>query len=91
MAQRCPVPKRAKTPDTASDFSDFESSLAELEKLVERMERGDQTLEESLRDFERGVALAKTCQKTLKQAEQRVETLTKKNGEIATEPFSPRE
>ncbi len=85
------MPKRAKQDDSTSDFADFESSLAELEKLVERLERGDQTLEESLKDFERGVALAKTCQTTLKKAEQRVETLIKKNGDFAVELFSPDE
>ncbi len=85
------MPKRSKQDDATPDFADFESSLAELEKLVERLERGDQTLEESLKDFERGVALAKTCQTTLKKAEQRVEVLTKKNGDFAVEPFSPEE
>ncbi len=85
------MPKSSKKDDATSDFADFESSLAALEKLVERLERGDQTLEESLKDFERGVALAKTCQTTLKKAEQRVETLIKKNGDFAVELLSPEE
>lgn len=85
------MPKRPKQTDSGPDFADFESSLTELEKLVERLERGDQTLEESLKDFERGVTLAKTCQTTLKKAEQRVETLIKKNGDFAVEQFSPEE
>lgn len=85
------MPKKPKPNDATSDITDFESSLAELEKLVERLERGDQTLEESLKDFERGVALAKTCQNSLKKAEQRVETLIKKDGDFAVELFSPEE
>ncbi len=85
------MPKSPKKAVSESDFTDFESSLAELEKLVERLERGDQTLEESLKDFERGVALAKSCQTTLKKAEQRVETLVKKDGDFAVDIFSPDE
>jgi len=67
----------------------FEAALAELEKLVERMERGDQTLEESLKDFERGVELTRSCERSLKEAEQRVEKLIKKHGTDAIEPFTP--
>lgn len=40
---------------------DFEKSLAELEQLVARMEQGDLSLEESLKQFERGIALARSC------------------------------
>ncbi len=54
----------------------FEQALAELEGLVERMEQGDQTLEESLRDFERGIRLSSQCGEALKAAEQRVATVT---------------
>jgi exodeoxyribonuclease VII small subunit len=70
------------------DFSRFEASLEELEKIVERMERGDQSLEESLKDFERGVTLTKDCQTMLKSAEQRVEKLVKEHGELKTEAFA---
>jgi len=70
------------------DFSQFETSLAELEKIVERMESGDQSLEDSLKDFERGVTLTKACQSMLKNAEQRVEKLVQDHGELKTEPFS---
>ena len=70
------------------DFSRFEASLEELEKIVERMESGDQSLEESLKDFERGVTLTKACQSMLKNAEQKVEKLVKEHGELKTEPLS---
>lgn len=69
----------------------FESALAELEKLVERMERGNQTLEESLKDFERGVELTRTCERSLKEAEQRVEKLITEHGGVTTKPFDAQE
>jgi len=74
------------------DFSRFEASLAELEKIVARMESGEQSLEESLKDFERGVTLTKACQTMLKNAEQKVEKLAQSHGaqdhgELETEPF----
>ena len=75
-----------KQPDY--DFSRFEASLEELEKIVERMESGDQSLEESLKDFERGVTLTKACQTMLKNAEQKVDKLVKEHGEVKTEPLA---
>ena len=59
----------------------FETSLQELETLVEKMEQGDLSLEESLGHFERGVQLSRNCQQALKTAEQKVEILMKKNGQ----------
>ena len=58
---------------------DFEKALAELEQLVETMEKGDLTLEESLKQFERGVTLTRACQKALTEAEQKVRILTRDN------------
>lgn len=67
---------------------DFEHAYKELENIVERMERGDQDLENSLSDFERGVALMSHCHTVLKEAEQKVELLVKdNNGLFNTEPF----
>jgi exodeoxyribonuclease VII small subunit len=60
---------------------DFETSLKELETLVEKMEQGDLSLEESLRHFERGVQLSRSCQQALKEAEQKVEILMQKHGQ----------
>ena len=65
----------------------FEQSLKELETLVEKMEQGDLSLEESLQHFERGVQLTRTCQQALKDAEQKVETLLKKDGQEEVVPF----
>ncbi len=73
-----------------SDKQNFEQSLKALEELVERLESGDLSLEESLSCFEQGVALAARCQKQLQQAEARIEQLVRdKDGRLQTEPFSP--
>jgi exodeoxyribonuclease VII small subunit len=66
----------------------FEESLAELERLVERMEQGNLPLEESLKLFERGIQLTRTCQNALKDAEQKVRILLEENGEPTLKPFT---
>ena len=66
---------------------DFEASLDQLEKLVDQMEDGELTLEESLKAFEQGVKLTRECQQALKAAEQKVQLLMEQNGELVTEPF----
>lgn len=53
----------------------FEETLARVEQLVEKMEAGKLTLEQSLASFEEGVRLTKACQAALKKAEQRVSVL----------------
>ena len=68
--------------------TDFEQSLAELERLVERLERGDLPLDEALKTFERGVELTRQCQGALKTAQQKVEILLKRSGQVAIEPFT---
>ncbi len=73
--------------DKKSRVSEFEKSLAELEALVERMESGELPLEESMKQFERGIQLARACQQQLKQAELRVQQLVQKNGDTALEDF----
>ena len=60
---------------------DFEKSLDELENLVSRMEQGDSSLEDSLKDFERGIELTRNCQMALADAEQKVQILLKKDGD----------
>lgn len=68
-------------------LNDFEKSLSELENLVDELESGDISLEESLKKFERGVQLARTCQGVLKNAELRVEQLLENNGETTVAPL----
>ena len=58
---------------------DFETSLQALEDIVSKMEQGTLSLEQSLEAFEQGVQLTRTCQSTLKEAEQRVSKLTQKD------------
>ncbi len=62
----------------------FETALEELETLVERMEEGESSLEDSLKDFERGIELTRSCQTALAEAEQKVEILLKKDGDPET-------
>ena len=68
---------------------DFERSLRDLETLVERMEAGELSLEESLETYERGIRLSRLCQQSLDEAEQRIEILTEKSGGAELERFEP--
>ena len=65
----------------------FEEAFSELESLVETMEKGELSLEESLASFERGVALTRLCQQALKAAEQKIEILSTNSSEAELEPF----
>ena len=66
----------------------FEEKLARLEKIVDEMESGDLTLDESLAKYEEGVNALKKCYEMLRDAEKRVEVLLKgEDGELKTEPF----
>ena len=67
----------------------FEETLAELEALVEKMEAGELSLEQSLQHFERGIVLAGACREALAKAEQKVRILLEKEGKAALEPFNP--
>ena len=59
----------------STNNTDFEQQLSELETLVEHMENGDISLEDSLKSFEKGIKLARSCQKSLKEAELKVKVL----------------
>jgi exodeoxyribonuclease VII small subunit len=65
----------------------FEESLAELESLVERMESGEMSLEDSLKAFEQGIKYTRDCQNALTKAEQKVQLLLQKNGQMEAQPF----
>jgi len=82
-----PAAERARDADLAAP--DFERSLAELEGIVERLEQGDLSLDESLQQFERGVRLTRLCQQALKQAEQKVEILLRRSGAPDTLEIAP--
>lgn len=59
----------------------LEESLAEISQLIETMEHSEQTLEQSLTNFERGITLVKHCQKILEEAEQKVQILIQSNNQ----------
>jgi exodeoxyribonuclease VII small subunit len=65
----------------------FEEALGRLETLVQTLERGDLSLDESLKAFEEGVKLSKSCLKLLDEAERRVEILLSEEGRKRVRPF----
>lgn len=65
----------------------FEESLGELESLVEQLESGELSLDQSLKQFKRGVELTRRCQGILDQAQQVVEQLSDPQDESSAEPF----
>lgn len=78
-----------KAPPEASPVADFETSLDALEQLVEKMEHGEMSLEESLAAYERGVGLYRHCQTALEQAELRVRLLSDPQDPACAEAFEP--
>ncbi|WP_439859867.1 exodeoxyribonuclease VII small subunit [Pseudomonas sp. MBLB4136] len=66
---------------------DFEQSLTDLQSLVERLESGELSLEDSLSAFEQGIRLTRDCQAALTQAEQKVQILLERDGELEEAPF----
>ena len=83
--------KTSKKSTKRTDSFDFEASMQELESLVERMEQGEQSLEDSLNDFERGIALTRQCQKSLQETEQKIQQLIDINGQDELVPFDDQE
>ena len=65
----------------------FEDALENLEKLVEAMEEGELSLEESLKAFEQGIKLTRECQTALEKAEQKVQLLVSSDDMPESEPF----
>jgi exodeoxyribonuclease VII small subunit len=66
----------------------FEKNLQALETVVEQLEAGELSLEESLKQFERGIGLARDCQQALQEAEHKVQILTQKTASASPEPFT---
>lgn len=65
---------------STSKAIDFEKSLKQLEALVSKLEKGELSLEESLKHFEQGVKLTRECQQALQSAEQKISVLSKEDG-----------
>lgn len=76
-----------KPANEASPVTHFETSLDALEQLVEKMEKGEMSLEESLAAYERGVGLYRRCQDALEQAELRVRLLSDPQDPDSAEEF----
>ena len=71
---------------------DFEKAMTELEKIVENLESGELTLDDSIKAFEKGIELSKLCQKKLEAAEERVKKLLEKaGGDFDLELFEEKE
>jgi len=69
-------------------MASFEDSLKKLETIVDQLEKGDLSLEDSLNLFEEGVGLSAACKKELDTAEGKVQILIKRrDGSLKTEPF----
>lgn len=67
-----PVTEQTVDAGDPSAIARYEKALAELEQIVARLEAGEQSLEQSLKDYERGVELERQCQRALDEAERRV-------------------
>jgi exodeoxyribonuclease VII small subunit len=82
--------KRAKDlKKGAADEMPFEEALSRLEKTVEKLEAGDLPLEESLKLYEDGVRLSRTCNERLGAAERRIEILERsRDGALRQTPFT---
>lgn len=70
----------------------FEEALKKLESIVEGLEQGKISLEDSLKKYEEGIKLARFCTEKLEEAEKKIEMLTKdSSGKLKREPFKPEE
>lgn len=80
----------AKT--TAIEPMSFEAALTELESLVKGLETGNTALEDSIAAYERGTALKAHCERKLREAQSKIETITvAADGSVTTKPFQGQE
>lgn len=70
-----------------SELPNLETSLAEISALIEKMEQGNLSLEQSLTQFERGITLIKHAQKILQTAEQKVQILLQNNNQESLDSY----
>lgn len=74
----------SKKPENMS----FEATIEELDQVVEQLENGDLTLDDALKKFERGIALARSGQSKLDEAEQRVSILLSNTDDVPLSEFN---
>jgi len=67
----------------------FEEAIAELERIVARLESGDVPLEEAIELFQQGMKLSHLCSQKLDQAERKIEMLIEEDGALIRKPFQP--
>ena len=67
----------------------FEKAMDRLEEIVQGLEKGDLSLEDSLKIFEEGIRLSQVCMARLDEAEKKVEILMKEKGKTVLKPFLP--
>lgn len=72
---------------TKNQSPSFETAISELEQIVAQLESGDLELDQSLKLFERGIELTRLSQHKLQEAEQKVQILMEKNGQLELQPF----
>ncbi len=86
-SNKAPSKKKASTAKSKDATLDFEQALSQLEELVNKMEGGDLSLEDSLAAFENGVKLTREAQARLNSAEQRVKVLMEEQGQLVETDF----
>ena len=69
----------------------FETKIKKLEEIVTDLEKGDSSLEDSLKKFEEGMKISKECNKLLQDAEKKITIILENNGEMNEEDFSTEE
>ncbi len=65
----------------------FEEQMEQLEKIVEELEKGELSLEDSVSKFEEGIKISKQCNQTLEESEKKITILVNQDGEIKEENF----
>jgi len=78
-------------PSAGAKKENFEDALKRLEEIVEKLEEGDLSLDESLKLFEEGIEISRFCTKKLSEAEKKVEKLVKVGEGFKTEKFQVEE
>lgn len=69
----------------------FEEQMEALEEIVEELEKGELSLEDSVSKFEQGIKISKECNKTLEEAEKKITILVNQDGEVKEENFETEE
>ncbi len=65
----------------------YEDNIAEIDEIIEKLESGELTLDESIKEYEKSMKLIEKCGSMLEEAEGKVKKITLKNGEILEEDF----